>query len=101
MAIQFGVDEKLVALVGILLGLLTQAFVAILGILALIPWIGPFIVKLLSIPVFWIINAVSNLIGVIAVKQGYGKEIASSRLMAIILIIGMILGYLLGHWFPF
>lgn len=101
LAIFLGIDEKIVALWAILFGLLTQAFAAILGIIALIPWIGPLIVKLLSIPLFWAINATSQIIGVVAVKQGYGKEVASSKLMVVILLTGIIIGYLLGHWFPF
>lgn len=100
-ATQFGVDKHIVALVALLVGIVTQAFTAALALLALIPWIGPFIANLLSIPLFWIINAVSNLLGTIAIKQGYGREIATSKLMVLVLTIGMIIGYLLGHWFPF
>lgn len=100
-AVQSGMDERIVALLAVLFGLITQAFTAALALLALIPWIGPFIANLLSIPLFWIINAVSNLLGTIAIKQGYGREIATSKLMVLVLTIGMIIGYLLGHWFPF
>lgn len=96
-ALRVGWNMRLVTAVAFLIGLSTQAFAALLGIIALIPWVGPAIVTLLSVPLFWLINAVGHLLSIIAVRKGYGKEVASSKVLVLVLSIGIILGYLIGY----
>ena len=96
----FGVDTKLIALLTLLLGLLTKAFAGLAAMISLIPIIGPLIVKLFAIPLFWILNALGYFVSVIAIKKGYAKEVVHSRILAIVLLVGILLGYILGHLLP-
>jgi hypothetical protein len=96
--VKLGLDTRIVAAIALLAGLLTHAFSIILGVIALVPVIGPVIVGLLSLPIFWFINATSHVITALAVKQGYGKDLARSKLLVVMLMIGMILGFLIGTW---
>lgn len=51
-----GWDASLVAALAALVGIFTQAFAGFLGLLALIPWLGPLLAKALSIPLVWLVN---------------------------------------------
>ncbi|MBN8555611.1 MAG: hypothetical protein J0L93_09215 [Deltaproteobacteria bacterium] len=93
-----GLEIRVIAALAVLAGILTQAFTIILGLIALVPVVGPIIVGLLSLPIFWFINATSHMITAMAVKQGYGKDIARSKLLVIMLMVGLILGFLIGYW---
>ncbi|SVD54726.1 uncharacterized protein METZ01_LOCUS407580, partial [marine metagenome] len=61
-----GVDEKAVVFFTLLLGLFTQVFSGLGALIALIPWIGPFIIKVFTIPFFWILNALGYFVSVLA-----------------------------------
>lgn len=95
---RLGFDRRVVAAFAILAGLLTQAFAIVVGLVALVPVIGPLIATLLTLPIFWFINATSHVLTALAVKQGYGRQMASSKLLVLVLMIGLILGFLIGHW---
>ena len=96
--VKLDLDTRIVAAIVLLAGLLTHAFSIILGVIALVPVIGPLIVGLLSLPIFWFINATSHVVTALAVKQGYGKDLARSKLLVVMLMIGLILGFLIGTW---
>ncbi len=100
LALKMGIDEKIVVFLTVLLGLFTQVFTGLGAIIAAIPLIGPFILKVLTIPFFWVVNALGYFVGVIAIKRGYGTEFAKSRVLTLSLLIGIILGYILGHLLP-
>jgi len=95
-----GIDEKAVVFFTLLLGLFTQVFSGLGALIALIPWIGPFIIKVFTIPFFWILNALGYFVSVLAMKKGYTKEVASSRVLTIALLTGIVIGYVLGHIIP-
>ncbi len=99
-ALKMGIDEKLVVFFTVLLGLFTQVFTGLGAIIAAIPLVGPFIVKVLTIPFFWLVNALGYFVGAVAIKKGYGTEFIKSRFMTLALLIGMIIGYILGHLLP-
>lgn len=99
-SLKLGIDKKILVFFTLLLGLFTQVFTGLWGIVAAIPLVGPFIVKILTIPFFWMVNALSHIVGVVAIKKGYGKEYIKSRFMTLALLIGMIIGYILGHLLP-
>jgi len=65
-----------------------------------IPFIGPFIIKIISIPIFWILNALGYIISAIAIKKGYSTELAKSRILTLALLIGIIIGYITGNLIP-
>tara|TARA_B100000749_G_C18283955_1_gene405550 strand:+ start:272 stop:649 length:378 start_codon:yes stop_codon:yes gene_type:complete len=99
-ALKMGIDEKAVVFFTLLLGLFTQVFSGLGALIALIPWIGPFIIKVFTIPFFWILNALGYFVSVLAIKKGYTKEVASSRVLTVALLTGIVVGYVLGHIIP-
>ena len=58
LGIHYGVDSTLLSLVILLVGILGQAFGALLAWIGLIPVVGPLIAKVLALPFFWILNGV-------------------------------------------
>ena len=62
--------------------------------------IGPMIIKIVSVPVFWILNALGTLVSGIAIKKGYATELARGRIMTLALLIGMVIGYIIGNIIP-
>lgn len=92
----FNVDEHILAAVVILVGILGQAFAALVAWIGLVPLVGPIIAKVLSLPFIWIINGIGYLASAIAIKRGYTKDVLNYRVITITLLIGITLGYVLG-----
>tara|TARA_Y100000310_G_C20097719_1_gene541255 strand:- start:13 stop:390 length:378 start_codon:yes stop_codon:yes gene_type:complete len=99
-AITYGVDKKFVVFITLFLGLFTQIFSGFGALVTTIPLVGPIIIKVFTIPFFWVLNALGYFVSVIAIKKGYKKEVASSRVLTIALLLGIIVGYILGHIVP-
>ena len=99
-AITYGVDEKFVVFITLILGLFTQVFSGFGALVTTIPVVGPVIIKVFTIPFFWVLNALGYFVSVIAIKKGYKKEVTSSRVLTIALLLGIIVGYVLGHIIP-
>ena len=99
-AITYGVDKKFVVFITLILGLFTQIFSGFGALVTTIPLVGPIIIKVFTIPFFWVLNALGYFVSVIAIKKGYKKEVASSRVLTIALLLGIIVGYILGHIVP-
>ena len=99
-AITYGVDKKFVVFITLVLGLFTQIFSGFGALVTTIPLVGPIIIKVFTIPFFWILNALGYFVSVIAIKKGYKKEVTSSRVLTIALLLGIIVGYILGHIVP-
>ena len=93
-----GVDKRVIAAVVFLLGLLSNAFAWLLGIIALLPIVGPLIVKALSLSIIWILNAFGYLVSFIAIKRGYTKDVMTYRGLTVALIVGIIIGYVVGKF---
>ena len=100
LGLYFGMDAKLVALIALVVGFVTNLFAGVIALVAVLPLIGPLIVKLLSIPIFWMINAVGHLASAVAVRKGYGSQMMNSRLLTVILMVGIAIGYFIGNWLP-
>tara|TARA_B100001029_G_C15009725_1_gene423464 strand:- start:322 stop:705 length:384 start_codon:yes stop_codon:yes gene_type:complete len=96
----FKLDARAVTIIAIVLGYITNIFVSLTTMLGLIPIIGPLLVKLLTIPIFWIINGMGYFTSFYAMKKGYGRDLLSHRLITTALLIGIALGYILGHLVP-
>ena len=99
-ALKFGIDKKAVVFGTVVVGVFTQAFAGFAALVAAVPLIGPFIVKVFAIPFFWLLNALGYFVGAIAIKKGYSSEFAKSRVLTLALLIGIILGYIIGHLVP-
>ena len=99
-ALKMEVDGKIVVFVTLILGFFTQIFAGFGALVAMVPWIGPFIIKVFTIPFFWLLNAMGYLVSIIAIKKGYSKQLTSSRVLTVALLFGIIIGYVLGHIIP-
>ena len=99
-ALYYGIDKKIIVLTAFIIGVFTELFVGVVALVAAIPLIGPMIIKIVSIPIFWILNALGTLVSGIAIKKGYATELAKGRIMTLALLIGMIIGYIIGNLIP-
>ena len=89
-------DKRLMAGLVLLVGLVSNVFSGIVALVAMIPFLGPLIIKVLSIPFFWILNALGYFVSVLFVKKGYGSQVVQGRVLTIVLLIGVVIGYVLG-----
>ena len=96
----FNVNAKVLALWAVTVGLVTNGFVALATLVSLVPILGPVLVKLLSLPFFYMLNGIGYLVSLLAIKKGYGVEVISHRFLTIILLIGVVIGYILGNLLP-
>lgn len=99
-ALYYGIDKKLIVFLAFIVGVFTEIFAGIGILVAAIPVIGPMIIKIVSIPIFWILNALGTLVSGLAIKKGYATELARGRIMTLALLIGMIIGYIIGNLIP-
>ena len=99
-ALQYGVDEKIVVFTTLILGIFTQVFAGLGALIAMIPIIGPILIKIITIPFFWMINALGHGVSIVAIKKGYANELVKSRVLTIALLIGIVLGYIMGNLIP-
>ena len=99
-SLQYGVDQKIVVLSTVILGVFTQVFAGLGAAIAMVPIIGPFLVKLVTIPFFWLINALGHGVSIVAIKKGYSKELVKSRVLTVAILVGIIIGYRMGNLIP-
>ena len=96
--IYFDVDKTVLGGVVVIFGLITQAFIGLVGLISLVPIIGPIIAKVLALPVFWLINSLGYFISIIAIRKGYSKTIMNYRVLTIVLLVGVVIGFILGKF---
>lgn len=94
--LSLGVDRTLLGFVVILVGIIGEGFAALIAWIGLVPLIGPLIAKVLALPFFWILNGIGYLASVVAIKRGYSKEVINYRILTVVLLIGVTIGYVLG-----
>lgn len=94
--IRYDLDGRVIAGSVFVVGMLSNAFAWALGVVALVPLVGPLVVKVLSIGFIWLVNAVGYLVSFIAIRRGYSKDVLTYRGLTIALIIGIVIGYVLG-----
>jgi hypothetical protein len=97
LGLHFNVDHQAIAGGVVLIGLVSHAFAWLLGVIALVPVIGPIIVKVLSIGFIWLLNAVGYLVSYIAIRRGYSKDVLTYRGLTIAVIVGIVIGFVLGR----
>ena len=97
---QYGINERIIILATLVLGVFTQIFTGITSLIAIIPFFGPFILKVISIPIFYFLNALGLVVSAIAIKKGYVNELSRSRAVTFALLVGIIIGYILGNIIP-
>ena len=96
----FNLDVRAITIITLLLGFITNVFVGLTTLVGLVPIIGPLIVKVFTIPFFWLLNGMGYFTSAYAIRKGYGRDIMSHRLITITLLTGIVLGYILGHLIP-
>ena len=93
-------DVRAIAIITFVVGYITNVFAGLSILTASIPIIGPIIVKLLTIPFFWMLNLTGYFTSLVAIKKGYNKTIISHRIITITLLLGILIGYILGYLIP-
>lgn len=93
----FGWHAKAVTTGVVLLAAASHVFAWILGIITLVPIIGPLLVKVLSLSIIWLLNAVGYLVSYVAIKRGYSKDVLTYRAVTIALITGIVIGFILAN----
>lgn len=96
LGLRYGVDQRAVAGGVLLLGFLSSALAWLVGVISLVPLVGPLIVKVLAIPVIWVLNALGYLVSYIAIHRGYSQDVLTYRGLTVALIVGIVIGYILG-----
>jgi len=82
-ALYYGVDKKIILFATFVISIFTQIFVGLGALIGMIPLIGPLIIKAISIPVFWFLNAMGYVVSGVAIKKGYATELAKSRIVTL------------------
>lgn len=96
LGLHFNVDRGVIAGSVVAIGLISNAFAWLLGVIALVPVIGPVIVKVLSIGFIWLLNTVGYLVSYIAIRRGYSRDVLTYRGLTVAIIIGIVIGFVLG-----
>lgn len=95
-AVHYKVDNTVIGGAVVVVGIITQAFVGLLNIIGLVPLVGPIVAKILALPFFWLINALGYFVSIVAIKRGYSKDVVNYRILTVVLLVGIVLGYVLG-----
>jgi len=98
LAWHFNWDAKAVTAGVLLFGTVSHVFAWVIGIIGLVPFIGPLIVKVLSLSFIWLLNAIGYLVSFVAIKRGYSKDVLTYRGLTVALIVGIVIGYVAGHF---
>ena len=96
----YKLDIRAITIITLLLGYITNIFVGLTTLVGLVPFIGPFIVKVFTIPFFWLLNGFGYIISAIAIKKGYTREVIGHRALTIVLLIGVVIGFIIGRLIP-
>lgn len=98
LGIHYEVNARVLAGGVLLVGVLSNAFAWLAGLVMMVPVIGPLIVKVLSIGFVWVLNAIGYLVAFVAIRRGYSKDVLTYRGLTIALIVGIVIGYILAQW---
>jgi hypothetical protein len=93
---RLGLDKKVIVIIVLFFGYVTQLFAILVGLIALIPIIGPPMASVISLPFFLIVNAIAYIVTLFSLRKGYTKDVLGSRILVTTLLIGIIIGYALG-----
>lgn len=96
-AIQFGWNFKAVAAATLAIGFVSNLFVWLLGLIAVVPIVGPLIVKVLALPFIWLLNGVGYLVSYVAIRRGYSQDVITYRALTVALLVGIVIGFVLGN----
>ncbi|MEQ1487500.1 MAG: hypothetical protein ABL920_03330 [Methylotenera sp.] len=92
----FGWHAKAVTSSVVLFAAISHVFAWLLGLVMMVPIVGPLIVKVLSIGAIWLLNAVGYLVSYVAIKRGYSKDVLTYRAVTVALITGIVIGFVVA-----
>ncbi len=92
----YRIDNSVVALSVLVVGIVGQAFGALVAWIGLVPLVGPMVAHVLSLPFIWLLNGIGYLVSVVAIRRGYSKDVLNYRIITITLLFGVTFGYVLG-----
>jgi len=95
-AIHYNVDKSVIGGSVVIFGIISQAFIGLINIIGLIPLVGPIVAKILALPLFWLINALGYFVSIVAIKKGYSKDVVNYRILTVVLLVGIVIGFILG-----
>ncbi|HED09245.1 MAG TPA: hypothetical protein ENJ10_01020 [Caldithrix abyssi] len=95
-AIHYNVDKSVIGGFVVIFGIISQAFIGLINIIGLVPLVGPIVAKVLALPLFWLINALGYFVSIIAIKRGYSKDVVNYRILTVVLLVGIVIGFILG-----
>lgn len=98
LGIHYQVNGRVLAGGVLLIGILSNAFAWLAGLVMMVPVVGPLIVKVLSIGFIWLLNAIGYLVAFVAIRRGYSKDVLTYRGLTVALIVGIVIGYILAQW---
>lgn len=93
---RYDFDAKVATGGAVLVGFYTGLIGWLLGVIAMVPIIGPILVKVLTMSFIWLLNAVGYVVSYVAIKRGYSKDVLTYRGITIASIVGLVVGYVLG-----
>jgi hypothetical protein len=91
------VDTAVIAGIVLVIGLVTNAFVWLLGLIALVPVVGPLVAAALTSGFVLLVNGVGAIVSYVAIRRGYSRDMLSFRGVTIALIIGIVIGFVIGR----
>ncbi|HRU46782.1 MAG TPA: hypothetical protein P5078_06305, partial [Candidatus Marinimicrobia bacterium] len=86
--IHFRVDKGIIVVLVMIFGLFAEAFSGLIALLATVPVVGPIVAKVLTLPIFWIFNALGYFVSLVAIKRGYKKEVINYRFVTMVFLTG-------------
>ena len=90
-------SAKAVTSGAVLFAAIAHVFAWLLGLVMMVPIVGPLIVKVLSIGAIWLLNAVGYLVSYVAIKRGYSKDVLTYRAVTVALITGIVIGFVAAN----
>jgi len=95
-AIHNNVDKSVIGGFVVIFGIISQAFIGLINIIGLLPLVGPFAAKILALPLFWLINGLGYFVSLLAIRRGYSKDVVNYRILTVVLLTGIVIGFVLG-----
>ena len=91
-------DARVVGGSALVIALASNALTWLVAVVAMVPFVGPLIVKILALPFIWLLNAIGYFIAMVAIRRGYSKDVLTYRGLTIALLVGIVIGYVVGKF---
>lgn len=90
-------DANIIAASALLFGIGSGLVTWLLSIIAVVPIVGPIIVKVVTMSFIWLLNAIGYCVAYIAIRRGYSKDVLTYRAITIALLVGIVIGYVIAR----